>query len=644
MTAKNTSTILLIEDNRADAELIKIMLQDAGSKFDLLVASGLFDAAELVGQRDDIELVLLDLNLPDSQGFKTLNTFRDRYPAMPVVVITGTNNEIVGNQSVKAGAQDYLVKGQIDGKLLGRTIRYAIQRARSQQELAGLVNNLTMSEKRYAEARQLARLGTWEMDLVSHNMQWSSEVFQIFNLPPYSIEPSLSDYLANVHFDDKAAVEHFFDKAGKDGQTHTIEHRLLLDGRTIRHVIIQAKVYAEPNSHQILLLGAIQDITERKQHAQLLAERNISERANKLQYEALKDIGFQMRTPLSSMVNLMFILEQEKDSQHINNYLKDFKQSLQDLSITVNQLMNFSFAFASEGKATEQPFSVQELWQSLSHWLMLKATRDGIIPTIQPVKIEGEVIGDPNRLNQIVYNLFEYAVQSSQGAVELSMDLEASTNALRISVVQEGPVLTKEQIQHLVTSDQLLEVQVDNPDLKELGMAVAVQMLKASKGALEIVAGTKGNTIIATLPVKLPRKRVILEGQDKPDVALKILLVEDHFLNQIATRKVLTAWSSFVTVDVAENGLVGVDKFREHGYDLVLMDIQMPVMDGWEATTKIREKNKEVPILALTANASNTEREKCIAAGMNDYLAKPFKPQDLYERIMTLLAAVGQPT
>jgi CheY-like chemotaxis protein len=116
--------------------------------------------------------------------------------------------------------------------------------------------------------------------------------------------------------------------------------------------------------------------------------------------------------------------------------------------------------------------------------------------------------------------------------------------------------------------------------------------------------------------------------------------VEDHFLNQIATKKVLTSWSEYVTVDIAENGLIAVEKFLEYGYDLILMDIQMPVMNGLEAARRIRE-NSHVPIIALTANSTKQEQDNCLEIGMNDYLAKPFQPRELYARIMNVLVAVG---
>jgi len=107
----------------------------------------------------------------------------------------------------------------------------------------------------------------------------------------------------------------------------------------------------------------------------------------------------------------------------------------------------------------------------------------------------------------------------------------------------------------------------------------------------------------------------------------------------MGTRKILTNWSSFVSVDIAEDGYVGVEKYREHGYDLILMDIQMPVMTGIEAAKKIRQTS-DVPIIALTANSTKQEQDKCFAVGMNDYLQKPYQPKELQSRIMKLISLV----
>jgi DNA-binding response OmpR family regulator len=154
MNVRQTTNILLIEDNPGDTHLVKIYMKDAAFKFELFVADTFFEGMDILSKHE-VDIVLLDLSLPDSQGFKTLNRFIDTVSNIPVIVMTGVNNEIVGNQAVKAGAQDFLVKGQFDGKLLGRAIRYAIQRHKEFQKLEDTKRELTINERRIVKAQQL---------------------------------------------------------------------------------------------------------------------------------------------------------------------------------------------------------------------------------------------------------------------------------------------------------------------------------------------------------------------------------------------------------------------------------------------------------------------------------------------------------
>ena len=155
---RQTTNILLIEDNPGDTQLAKIYMKDAAFKYELFVADTFFEGTDIINQQE-IDIVLLDLSLPDSQGFKTLNRYLETVPNIPVIVLTGVNNEIVGNQAVKAGAQDFLVKGQFDGKLLGRSIRFALQRYKDLQKLEDTKRELTINERRIIKAQQLAGFG-----------------------------------------------------------------------------------------------------------------------------------------------------------------------------------------------------------------------------------------------------------------------------------------------------------------------------------------------------------------------------------------------------------------------------------------------------------------------------------------------------
>ena len=643
------TSILLIEDNAGDVNLIQLFLKDSSVKHELYHVETFFDGVELATNKE-IDLVLLDLTLPDSSGFKTLSNWLEKFPNLPVIVLTGINNEIVGNQSVKAGAQDFLVKGQFEGKTLGRSIRYSIQRFKTQIKLEETARNLAISEKRYAEAQEMAKFGNWEMDIVSNKMKWTHEIFRVFGFQPNSISPTLSDYMRYVHIDDREKVEKFFEAATKDGKLHKLEHRIIIDGRNLKYVVIQAKVYYEDSDSKILLVGALQDITESKISEQLIIEKNLSNKTSKVKEQALADIGFHIRTPLSSIVNLLFLLEKSSVSKQQQEYLDGLKVSTDDLLIMVNNLLNFSVLVNEEIKPEDEEFNFKNFLQSVDKIMQIK-TENAKVELEMDIKsaIPDNIVSDINKLTQILYNLIENAVKDTEdhGKVKLEVETIATQNPdhmhLQFRVTNEGAGLTAERVEELKEAEKLLAIynqDAESKDPKRFGMAITTKLVKILSGSLDINSEEgKGTTIEVDIPVKIARTVQFVSGE-KPGSPIKILLVEDHFLNQIATKKVLTTWSDMVSVDIAENGLVGIEKFREHGYDIILMDLQMPVMNGMDSASKIREES-QVPIIALTANSSKQEADKCYEIGINDYLVKPFKPEELYSKIMHLLVAVA---
>ena len=372
MNTKSKTPILLIEDNPADAELIKIYLSDVGFRYEFYQTDSLLEGFDLINTRD-IEIVLLDLSLTDSTGFKTLSKFLDKISYLPVIVLTGQNNEIIGNQSIKAGAQDFLVKGHFDGKQLGRSIRYALQRHKTHSKLEQMARELAISENRYLEAQELAHFGNWEMDIVSFEMKWSDEVFRIFGFDPEKFEPTNSDYLKYVHREDRERVEDFFEQAGRDSQLHRIEHRIIVGGQHIKYVAVQAKMYFDEYFEKALLVGAIQDVTERKLSEQLLFEKQLSTQQARIQEQVMEDLSFQIRTPLNSVINLLYLLENTSVSPQQGEYVNNLKTSVDDLSIVLNNLMNFSVLSGSKIAVKEETPNTAEFLIGLKKLVSIKA-------------------------------------------------------------------------------------------------------------------------------------------------------------------------------------------------------------------------------------------------------------------------------
>jgi CheY-like chemotaxis protein len=261
------------------------------------------------------------------------------------------------------------------------------------------------------------------------------------------------------------------------------------------------------------------------------------------------------------------------------------------------------------------------------------------------------ILSDSNKITQILYNLTEFILLNNSEPPPLNIEInhqqqQSGEVLLNISITDKNSWLGSKVIKELLDSETLLQSDDvrqtnDKTKVSKLGFAVALKLIGVLNGNINITDKDNAGT---QYKIELPVEAIQKQHRDEvglPEIPIKILLVEDHFLNQIATKKVLTTWSDKITVDIAENGLIAIEKFREHGYDLILMDLQMPVMGGLEASKRIRETDT-VPIVALTANASKSEMDKCKKIGINDYLSKPFQPEDLYDKILSLLVPVTE--
>lgn len=647
MNVNTTLHLLLIEDNPGDARLISNLLKSSSVRYELYTVPTLFEGAALI-ENQEITLALLDLSLPDSTGFKTLTSFLQRCPKTPVIIMTGTNNELIGNQAIKAGAMDYLVKGQFDGKLLGRAIRYALHRVKNNQKIESTARDLAISEKRFVEAQEMAHFGNWEMDIVNNKMLWADEIFRIFGFPLNSMTPTLSDYINYTHPEDKLKVQDFFELAAKDGKLHHLTHRIVIKGRSIKHISIQAKMNFDEIRKKLFLSGTLQDITQQKITEELIIEKNINTKASRIKDEALADISFHIRTPLSSVINLLYLIEQTKISPDQTELIDGLKTSVDDLSIMVNNLMNFSVLVSDKIEAEKESFEIGEFMESMKRVVKMRTENTAINLTfLIDESMPNKIISDTKKITQILYNLIDYLIAKTERQKSLFFKASARKNSpknyeLIFTLHSEGLKLGEEEIKDLYAAEKILEIY--NPEEDEekkliIGMAIVSKLIKIINGNLSFESKEHSDTIFRlSIPVEIAKQPLKIQG-DIPTSPLRILLVEDHFLNQLATKKVLTSWSDQVSVDIADNGQIAVEKYQKTDYDIILMDIQMPVMNGIIASQQIRATSS-VPILALTANASKQEEEKCLSVGINNYLSKPFKPHELYNSIMAILSPI----
>lgn len=272
MEERSKLSILLIEDNPADARLVEIYLQESSMIVPEITRVTELHKGLLNLEEHDYDIVLLDLTLPDSSGFTTVKTMIDEFPEQAIIVMTGLEDETVALNSVKAGAQDFIVKGQFDSNLLSRTITYAIERHQLQRKLENYANAIKLNEQRLLEAQKMARIGNWELDIVTNQMIWSDEVFRILGYAENSFEPTLNEYLKYVDPADADKVRQSISRSMEKGQPLQVEYKVNMPDNTVKYISNQGQIQLSNKSGSLCLVGTIQDISSftSKNHSRFL--------------------------------------------------------------------------------------------------------------------------------------------------------------------------------------------------------------------------------------------------------------------------------------------------------------------------------------------------------------------------------------
>jgi DNA-binding response OmpR family regulator len=259
--------LLLIEDNPADARLVEIYLQE--SKLidcQITKAEELQEGLERL-EEDEFDAILLDLTLPDSQGFSTVKTMIEEFPEYTIVVMTGMEDDRLALNSVKAGAQDFIVKGKFDGDLLARTISYAIERHQLQKRIEDYARAIKQNEKRLLDAQKMARIGNWELDIITNRMYWSDEVYRILERTDQKTDNDLNTFLEGVQEDDLEDVRDAFNRSMEKGGRLEVEYRQRTASGTVKTVASQGQIQRSKKSGSLVLIGTVQDISSLRQGA-----------------------------------------------------------------------------------------------------------------------------------------------------------------------------------------------------------------------------------------------------------------------------------------------------------------------------------------------------------------------------------------
>jgi PAS domain S-box-containing protein len=387
------------------------------------------------------------------------------------------------------------------------------------------------------------------------------------------------------------------------------------------------------------------DISARKKLEQeMIGARKAAEAGLELRKTILANVSHELRTPVNAIVGMSALLASTSLNDQQREYLKTMRFSSDGLLVLIDDLLDVSRIEAGKVELEQLEFSMQENFSELTKSLRLRAEEKGLLFEWNlDERIAPRLLGDVHRLNQIITNLIGNAIKfTPQGKVRLEITQVGESNemqGIRFSVIDTGIGIAAER----QTAVFQAFAQEDNSTTRKyggtgLGLSISKRIVEMMGGELKLTSEKNaGTTFSFEVQLKKSAEGSVVVKEFKPNLeGSRILLVEDNKVNQFLANALLKSWNA--QVDISEDGLDALDRMRNVNYDLVLMDLQMPIMDGFEATEQIRnELNSKVPIIGLSANALNGERERSLEKGMNEYVSKPFQPEVLYDKIHGLI-------
>lgn len=395
------------------------------------------------------------------------------------------------------------------------------------------------------------------------------------------------------------------------------------------------------------------DITTRKKaEEEILNAKKMAEESSRAKELFLANMSHEIRTPMNAIMGIVQLMQDMELNSTQKQYLHSLKFAGESLLYIINDILDL--AKIESGKMTIEKigFNLSTLIEDLINSMQYKAKEKKIALLTEVQKnISQNVIGDPVRLNQILTNLLGNAIKfTEKGQVKLTVrqTKKADENIfLAFEVSDTGIGIAKEKQDIIFSAFEQAQKETSRKyGGTGLGLSIVKKLVELQGGQITLDSELgKGSKFSFTLSFVIAEKSYavqekIAELAPRPDLSGKeILLVEDNALNQMVAEKFLEGMNLNITI--VGNGAEAVSMLKKKNYDIILMDIQMPEMDGYEATRYIRENFSEdqrhIPILAMTAHAFRDEEDKCKKAGMNDYISKPLNRAVLQDKVVQLL-------
>ena len=412
-------------------------------------------------------------------------------------------------------------------------------------------------------------------------------------------------------------------------------------------VLVNAVQKKDSNGHALFNRITVFDFSDRKKYElELMLQKQKAEAATEAKEAFLSTVTHEIRTPIHAILGASDLLRKNTPRPDQKELLDALQFSTENLLQLINDLLDISKLNSGLVTLEEKPFNLSELAKNLVLIFEPSAHKKGLKLQLEVDNdLSGYFIGDSLKIGRVLTNLLGNALKFTEsGQISLIVEkdiLEGGKKGIRFTVNDTGIGIPANKLEAIFQAfTQANDAVHDQYGGSGLGLSICQRLLAMYGSRLEVTSTVgKGSTFRFTLllspyPHTLPKEGVVIEEQ-KPLQNCKVLLVEDNASNILITSRYFKLWS--VDFDIARNGEEAIKKVQENNFDLVLMDLNMPMMDGFEATQRIRQlpndKFRKIPIIALSASPIEVVARKIEKAGINGFISKPFHPSELYGAI-----------
>jgi PAS domain S-box-containing protein len=528
-------------------------------------------------------------------------------------------------------------------------------------------SELQVREKALQEAQRLARIGNWSWDVLTDEHVWSQEVYRIYGrdtgLPP-AVYPEVKSYFSEESWSRLAlAVE----VALLGGKSYELDCEMIRGDGERRWLTVRGEATVEAGGTVVELHGTLQDITERKmiehelaghrEHlservaertAELESARREAERLARVKAEFLSNMSHEIRTPLNAVLGFAQVGHRECAGRQVQQHFTHILDSGELLLGIINDILDFSKIEAGKMQVERQAFDIRLALERAAAMVMPRGRDKGLVCAVEiSADLPAGSLGDSLRLSQILINLLSNAVKfTDSGSVTLSAWTEAGQ--LCFAVTDSGIGLNAEQQARLFSAFE----QADSSTTRRfggtgLGLAISRHLAQLMGGEIAVSSqpglGSRFTLRIPYFPAEAPVVVPVMTGCAGARLAgVSILVAEDNEINRLVLAELLS--DEHPDLVFVENGVLAVERMQAapQDFDLILMDIQMPVMDGYEAAQRILAAFPGMPIIGLTAHALAEERLRILATGMVAHVSKPVQLDELVNTILQHLPSKTQ--